>query len=330
MFSAQQKKLVYRALAAVITLQLLIACAPVVSSPTSQAPPPTAKPTSAPTEETLPTPSLTPTVDHYQEWLDWLATRPRDMESYGRVYDPVAIASLPPPRTVNMFIWSEHLPLQVIDHIPDFIDTPPLLASNDLTAALSKVGCTRDERTINCAPTSPWQEFGCESYMMPDAGTIGLAQGVTLLAQCLTPEVEDEDRADYLYRRGCAFRYDVSYILEVDGGYRLVATPAELQALWQPIETPEEALAYSVLLTGLSATHHFAAQPDLLYFKDPLEGTRVSLEEDHFVITLFHYETCNCEPWVNSEVFVAVNRYAELTWLGALPISMTIGFGCSD
>lgn len=313
-----------------MTLLILNACTPVVSSPTPQAPPPSAKPTPTPTEVTLPTPSLTPTVDHYQEWLDWLATRPRDMESYGRVYDPAAVASLPPPRTVNMFIWSEHLPLQVIDHIPDFIDSPPLLVSNDLTAALARAGCTREDRAINCAPTSPWQEFGCESYLMPDAGTIGLAPGVTLLAQCLIPEVDEEERADYLYRRGCAFRFNVSYILEEDGVYRLVSTPAELQSFWQPIETPEEALAYSVLLTGLSATHHFAAQPDLLYFKDPLEGTRVSLEEDRFVINLFHYETCNCEPWVNSEVFLSVNRNGELTWLGALPISMTIGFSCSD
>lgn len=314
-----------------IALLVLSACAPATSTSTPEAkPPPTAAPILNPTDEATAAPSLTPTVDHYQEWLDWLATQPRDMESYGMVYDPGARAVLPPPSTVNMFIWNSHLPLQVIDHTPEFIDSPPLLESNDLTAALNRAGCARDGRRITCAPESPWQDFGCTEFLMPDAGNTGLPAGINLLAQCLTPEIEGEVRSNYLYRIGCAFRKDVAYILEEDGGYRLVSTPAELQALWQPIETPEEALTYAVLLTGLSATHHFAAQPELLYFKDPLEGTRVSVEDDQFLINLFHYVTCMCEPWVNSEVLVSVDRRGELTWLGALPISMTIGFSCAD
>jgi hypothetical protein len=330
MFSILHNKFSYHMVAVALAMQLVNACAPFESSPTTEVQASTAMPTLAPTEEIIPTPSLTPTVDHFQEWLDWLATQPREMESYGRIYDPVAVASLPPPYSVNMVIWGEHLPLQVIDHIPEFIDSPPLLVSHDLTAALARAGCTRDGRTINCIPGGPWQEFGCESYIMPDAGSTGLAPGITLLAQCLTPEIEEQERSSYLYRRGCAFRKEVSYILEEDNSYHLASTPAELQAIWQPIESEAEELAYSVLLTGLSVTHHFAAQPELLYFKDPLEGTRVSLGDDHYLINLFQYQTCLCEPWVNSEVFVSVNQRGELTWLSALPISMTIGFSCAD
>lgn len=335
MYGIFQKKLIHRILAVILALQLLNACtstdrnpSPEVTLPLSS--PPSAISTQTPTREEIKIPSLTPTVDHYQEWLDWLATRPRDMESYGRVYDPEAKAVLPPSRTVNMFIWDEHLPLQVLDHTPAFIDTPPLLRSEDLTAALAKAGCARDGRSITCAQGSPWLEFGCELYLMPDAGNKGVPPGMLLLAQCLTPEVEGEDRGDYLFRTGCAFRNNVAYIVEEPDGYRLISTLEELQDLWQPIETPEEALTYAVLMTGLSATHHFTAQPELLYFKDPLEGTRVILEDDHYLINLFHYETCLCEPWVNSEVFLSVDRQGELSWLYALPISMTIGFSCAD
>ena len=330
MFSNPKSKFACRILAVMMALPLLSACTPVESSPTPEVPPPTAMPSLIPTEEIIPSPSLTPTIDYYQEWLDWLSTQPRDMESYGKVYDPDAIAVLPPSRTVNMFIWDEHLPLQVLDHTPAFIDTPLLLQSEDLTAALAEAGCARDGRSITCAQGSPWLEFGCEFYLMPKAGDTGLPPGMDLLAQCLTPEVEEEDRSDYLFRTGCAFRNDVAYILQDGDDYRLISTLEEMQDLWQPIETPEEALTYAVLMTGLSATHHFAAQPELIYFKDPLEGTRVTLENDHYLINLFHYETCLCEPWVNSEVFLSVDRQGELTWLKALPISMSIGFGCAD
>jgi hypothetical protein len=87
----------------------------------------------------------------------------------------------------------------------------------------------------------------------------------------------------------------------------LISTPEELKARWQPIETQEEALAYAVMTTDQSATFQFAAQPELLYFRDPLEGTRIVADEDHYFINLFHYETGLCEPWVNSEVFLSVD-----------------------
>lgn len=42
------------------------------------------------------TPSPSPTLDDQSFRATWLTSRPRDMESYGMVYDPNATAELPP------------------------------------------------------------------------------------------------------------------------------------------------------------------------------------------------------------------------------------------
>lgn len=154
-------------------------------------------------------PSLIPTVDYHQEWLNWLATQPRDMESYGRVYDPEATPRLAPPHSVNMFIWNEQLPLQVIENTPEFIDTPRMSEPEDISAALAQAECSFEDGNITCAPDSPWQEFGCEYITTLEASDTGLPPGLNLLAQCLTPEIEEEDRSSSLYRVECAFRKDV-------------------------------------------------------------------------------------------------------------------------
>lgn len=334
---------IIQVVAAVLLIYPLSACARPTTSPTPGSTPlpivenpvftqtsGTLFPIPGPTIETVFMLSPTPTIDHYQEWLDWLATRPRDMESYGRIYDQSAVAELPPRITVNMPIWHEELPLLVIDHEPEFVDSIPPVTPGEPDAVLSRVGCARENGAIICAEESPWQVFKCDELITLGINNTGLPPEIHFYAECLIAEDEKEGRDSYLYRKGCAFRKNVAYIIGSNNDYRLIRTPLELQEIWQPIETPEEALSYALLMTGLSATYHFEGQPNLLYFKDPIEGTRVTEKDGEYLINLFHYQTCLCEPWDNSEVYLLVDREGVITWLGALPISMTIGFGCAD
>jgi len=274
-------------------------------------------------------PSVTATASEYQTWL---AGRPRNMEAYGMHYDPDAVPTLPPSSSVNMPIWQYDMPLQVIEGEPVFLSRTPPASIYSPYANLTLFGCIEGEHwDIYCKIGSELLAYDCKSlYRL--SGTfadVGPVQG--LVGRCsYPPPDENEPREDYLYRVGCAFRSDIAYIFFLDRELRLVKTPDELRELFVPLTSPEEAVNYAQLMTGLMADYQLQPQPEYLYFYDPVDATRVELAADGYHVFLFHYRTCLCEPWTNSEVELLVTREGEVTWLGARPWSMTIGFSCAD
>lgn len=277
------------------------------------------------------TPSPSPTLDDRSFWATWLASRPRDMESYGRVYDPSATAELPPRESIGMPIWGNNLPLRVLDHTPSFIASTPFPVKGDPESALKNAGCTNTNGQLDCSADSPLLTFGCE-WIASARGSYPALNGIDqVTAVCLKmPPDENEDRGNYLYRMGCAFRRDAGLIMERDGKYSLLETPAQVKALLLPIDSPEKALTYLEMMTGLTATFFPEADAMRLYFVDLIKGTRVEEIDGGFRVNLFHYQQCLCEPWVDSEINLQVDRQGNITWLGALPISMTVGFSCAD
>ena len=141
---------------------------------------------------------------------------------------------------------------------------------------------------------------------------------------------EDQPRDEYLYRAGCAFRRNVSFIFKVGGDYVQIRTAEELKIFFGSIDSPKEALVYALLMTGLRAQYALDYHHDLLYFQDTILGTQVIETDEGYSLNLFHFQGCLCEPWVNSEVSLLVGRSGELTWVGAVPVSMTTGFSCTD
>jgi len=123
---------------------------------------------------------------------------------------------------------------------------------------------------------------------------------------------------------------NASHIIMVGDEYVRISSPQELKDFFEVIESPAEALNYAELRTGLIAQFEHEYDPDLLYFTDTITGTQVTLTEDGYRMNLFHYEYCSCEPYINSEVDILVSDDGEVSWLKARPISMTIGFGCTD
>ena len=265
-------------------------------------------------------------------YLAWLATRPRDMEFYGFIYDPDATPELPPPEAVGMPIWGRHVPLRAFDREPRFIAYPTPLARANTEALLTQAGCVQASYwTIECTAGSPLAGLGCEEFRSPKGYYPGLDPDVHVVALCLNgSEDSDEEHDTRLYRFGCAFRRDVAFVLEAKGEYWRINTPEQVKALLIPIDSLEKALTYAEMRTGLSATYSFEREPDLLYFQDPVEGTRVTEADGVYTLNMFHYMGCMCEPYVNSEVYLTVDRQGEITWLGAVPWSMTIGMSCSD
>ena len=256
------------------SILILNACAPPVEegdhSPTSMAisqsppvstaviPPTPLRATS--TAALTPTQKLTatPTIDGY--WETWLASRPRDMEHYGLIYDEQATPELPPRESVHMPIWGQHLPLRAFSYTPRFIDAPTLSTQPGLTLALDRAKCTQDSSSIQCSPESPLAEFNCEWLVTPASDYPGLDRNMQVLAICLY-EPQDPNEVGTLIStaHGCAFRRDAGLILEENGRYRMINTPDQVKEILLPIDSPGKALTYLEMMTGL--LRHSALKP---------------------------------------------------------------------
>jgi hypothetical protein len=266
------------------------------------------------------------------EYYEWLASRPHDMESYGFNYDPDATPQAPPWDPIGFPIWGYSLPLVAFDDAPRFVSYALPDIRDDIESILNKAGCSfTGYWDIDCQGSSPIAKFGCESLYRLRRYHLGSAPGYEVLAICsLPPTEEDTLREGGLFRIGCAFRRDAAFVISREGGYELIQTRQQVKDLLLPIDSPEKALDYAQMMTGLSPIYSFHAEPELLYFQDPIEGTRVTESDGIYTINLFHMQGCFCEPWVDSEIYLELDREGEISFIGGLPISMTIGMSCAD
>jgi len=339
-FRKHSRTILWLALA-LCSASVLAACGEGTQVAQTASPGPTASATPAATRSVITTPVVSPipsstateaALPWEMEYKAWLATRPRDMESYGLHYEPQAQPTLPPHSSVNMPIWLYGMPLQVLEGEPEFSarPTPDLVFSS--YANLTLFHCREgDSLDIYCRIGSELLDTGCEYLYRLNGVYADLGPVKGLIARCsYPPPAEEEPREAYFYRTGCAFRNDVAYLFYLDRELRIVRTQDELKALFVPINSPLEALSYAQLVTGLVAEYRLQPEPEYLYFYDPVDATRVELRGDGYHVFLFHYQTCFCEPWINSEVEVLVTEVGDITWLGARPWSMTIGFSCAD
>ena len=88
---------------------------------------------------------------------------------------------------------------------------------------------------------------------------------------------------------GCLMPHYQSTLVSVNGEFRLVNDPGDIEALFAPIESEAEALAYAQLVTGLNAIYgrEVAKDSPYQYRVDRLEDTQVVKTDEGFLVSLF-------------------------------------------
>lgn len=255
------------------------------------------------------------------------------LEAFGKQYDPDAALNLPPWGSVSLLFWGSNVPVRPVESTPEFVSYPTPQLSPISDDQLIQARCQVVSRwgTAECSKDSPLLRFGCDFIEDPQGIDYGLEPHIPLVAVCekLTEEHEAA-KAGGVHLIGCAFKREIHYIFKIDNEYSLVSDTEGLIDLFAPIDSPDEALSFTQMATGLEARYSFTFDPTLMYFHETIEGTHVTQTGETFEMNLFNFAACSCEPWFNSRINMQVDRTGLITWKDAVPVYMTTGWSCAD
>lgn len=209
--------------------------------------------------------------------------------------------------------------LQVINHPQP--ELPPI----DL-APFEAAGCTFNEYGIGeCPPDSPLVTQGCDKLRVPDELLGGLDPAYPL-ALCLYYPTQhqgaiqgDPFNEPNFYNDGCMMPVYVRYAIFRDGDFEILRTLDELSAAFAPIESPDEALSFSLAATGLEARFDQQRQLGYRYFVDQLEDTNVRQVDDGYQINLYDHQVCGCGPHTTSIVTLQVSPDGNIQTVSEQP-----------
>jgi len=180
-------------------------------------------------------------------------------------------------------------------------------------APFEAAGCTFDEYgSGECSQDSSLVELGCDHLRKPDDLLGGLDPAYPL-ALCLYYPLQHATEAQgnpmdepRFYNDGCMMPMFVRYAIFKDGNFEVLSTLDELSATYTPIESPEEALSYSLAATGLEARYGQQRELGYRYFVNHLEDTYVRQVDEGYQINLYDYQVCGCGPHTTSIVTIEV------------------------
>ncbi len=176
---------------------------------------------------------------------------------------------------------------------PRFINHPAPEFSTSL-GAFTFGGCDPDSAL--CPPDSTIGQLGCQRVEGRD-----LLGGLTPpipAAWCIYETGTPPNAQLYKYVADPYPHYRATIILN-DGQYTLLNDPETLKAIYAPIDSPEEALSYALLLNDLEPRYDQGIVPGASYFSDVVEDTYITKAEQGYKMLLFSTEqTSDCERMV--------------------------------
>ncbi len=231
-------------------------------------------------------------------------------------------AQLTPTATISRVIP------EVISH-----DKPDLIAD---TQVLRKANCKQggDDLPWDCAGNNAIAALGCT-----EVAPVDLFAGLTPTYPVMWCERNAElgdppNKALFKLVGGMRPRY-ISYILFRNGKYSLISqeseikTQSDMQAVFAPIESANEALSYALVVTDLEARYGLKVQDWAIYLVNKIEDTHVEQTADGFVVHLFDFsDVISCGRHTIYAQDVLVTRDGQVKRINREPIYAFDG--CAD
>lgn len=208
-----------------------------------------------------------------------------------------------------------------------FIDHPRPEVVVDFSP-FEEAGCPPNEYGARyCEQGSPLLTLGCDEIRKP-SDLLGGLQPAYPIARCTIEPFLDQDYGDadipedgtFFYTLGGLYPRFVRYVVFKGGGFELIHNQEQLQALYAPIETEDEALAYALTVNQASAYFDLELDPELEYLVDTIEDTHVERVDEGFRVHLFHYQFIGCGPHETYALTYQVTTSGEIEEINAEPI----------
>jgi hypothetical protein len=184
-------------------------------------------------------------------------------------------------------------------------------------------GCTwQTENYAACAETSVFKKMGCSAIYRPSEYYSLLTPSVPLVECNYLPLYQEspDQNPEGLYNSGCSMPSLMRLIAYQDGNYILVKNIADLQALFTPVESAEEALGYAVAATGAQPLFGFEAPKEYRYEVDTLDETFVKTIDGGYEVLLYDYQLCGCGPHSTYLTKIQVFTNGDINQLEYLPV----------
>jgi hypothetical protein len=190
------------------------------------------------------------------------------------------------------------------------------------TSAFDQVGCPLDDSGRNvCPPESELGILGCDTIAAPGDYLGGLDPALPInLCWKLGANGLRLEKDQFIYRDGCLLPQYARYVVQQDGKFILLENLADLQRMYAPITTQDEALSYAVAATGLSAYFGFEAPRGFRYFVRTLEDSHVVTGGGEFRVYLYDYKLCGCGPHTTEYVELLVKPDGQIEETGRTPV----------
>jgi len=209
---------------------------------------------------------------------------------------------------------TQESPVKFINHPkPDFsVDAAPF----------QDVGCPRDEKYPNssyarCTPESPMAMLGCTHLWDADLLFGGLKPLYPMVTCIVYSKPGDQSsklkEGEYLWWDGGPVPIYRRLVIYKDNEFVLIKNLADLQAAFAPIETPEEALSFAMIATGMEGYYDQTYIGGYRYRTDTVEDTHVVQVDNNYEVNLYDYQWIGCGPHTYNMFKILVTTDGQIT-----------------
>jgi hypothetical protein len=211
-----------------------------------------------------------------------------------------------------------------------FVDHPrPNLSVN--FEPFEDADCPSSEYGLRyCDEGSTLWNLGCDEIQVTSDLLGGLDPAYPMATCFFEPMSRPEDsgasvsetleEGNYFYVDGGFFPRFVRYVIYDEGAFTLINNEKELQEIFQPIDSPEEALSFALASTDTMASYNFDFDSENEYEVNELEDSHVEATSDGYLVYLYHYQFYGCGPHNTSLVVYHVSKDGELQQESSTPV----------
>lgn len=189
-------------------------------------------------------------------------------------------------------------------------------------------GCVIDGYKLNCSSLGLEQRFGCYEVANASAELEALDPRLPIV-ECDTLATESSGR-EGLVRTGCMLAGYRNYIIEKDGDFRLIRSREEFAALYAPVQSQREAMAFAVALTNSFPLYDTAPPEGYFSVSSAITPSSVEEKDGSFVVHLFDRPICGCGSHPYYAVEYLVTGAGNLTELSRQKVFDSNAMICVD